>query len=83
MEASGLVSHLERDTGTPTLLLQRQLHPKERSVGYSLLSSVLWELRHYQGECYETENKRNGWDGSFSLEVYELTAEMGQKQRYI
>lgn len=35
MEASGLVSHLERDTGTPTLLLQRQLHPKERSVGYS------------------------------------------------
>ena len=83
MEASGLVSHLGRDTGTPTLLLQRQLHPKEISVGYSLLSSVLWELRHYQGECYETENKRNGWDGSFSLEVYELTAEMGQKQRYI
>ena len=83
MEASGLVSHLGRDTGTPTLLLQRQLHPKERSVGYSLLSSVLWELRHYQGECYETENKRNGWDGSFSLEVYELTAEKGQKQRYI
>lgn len=83
MEVSGLVSHLECDTGTATLLLQRQLHPKERSVGYSLLSSVLWELRHHQGECCETEYKRNGWDESFSLEVYELIAEMGQKQRYI
>lgn len=41
LEAYGLALHLERDIETPILFLQRELHLKERSVVYVLLSSVL------------------------------------------
>lgn len=81
METSGLASHLEHNTETPTLLLQKQLHPEERSVDYSLLSSALWVLKHCPGwggggHC-ETECKRKGTDESFPLEVYELIGVTG------
>lgn len=80
LEAYGLAFHIEHDTETPTLFLQKELYPKERRVNYTLSSSVLWVLKHFWGHC-ETQCKRNGKDESFCLEVYELICNTGQEKR--